>query len=481
MLLSKILSSITFSGEIKEDCEIRDITYNSKNVKLGSLFVCISGFKVDGHRYALSAYENGARVFIVEKEVDLPDDVQIFKVENSRRTLGTISAEFYSHPDKELQIIGITGTKGKTTTAHLVQKMLNECGIACGIIGTVGAEFNGEKFPTSNTTPESHELYRLFRAMLDKGCKAVALEVSSIGIKQGRVDNINFAVGVFTNLSPDHIGKNEHDDYAEYAYYKSVLFERCNKAVINHDDEAFAVMEKNCKCEVISYGTDKSFDICAYDILTQNGLSFECEIFGKNYCIKSNLKGYFNVYNILASLGVAYSMGCAMGQAADSMKNAKVRGRVETVDVDADFEVVIDYAHNGLSMKSIIETLNRDRKGRLICVFGSVGGRTFERRKEMGLVAGAMCDLCVVTSDNPDFEDPMQVIDDIVGFIQHEGGKYHKEPDRKKAIEYALSIAQKGDVILLAGKGHEEYQLIKGEKIPFSETEIVKEYFRSKN
>lgn len=481
LLLSKILCAVDYSGIVKNDEDISQIIYNSKLAEPSCLFVCISGFKADGHKYAMNAYENGVRSFIVEKEVSLPDDAQVFMVYNSRAALGALSAEFFGHPDRELKLIGITGTKGKTTSAHLVQKMLNASGIPCGIIGTVGAEFNGKKYPTNNTTPESFELYKLFRNMLDDGCKAVALEVSSIGIKQGRVDNLKFAVGVFTNLSPDHIGKNEHDTYDEYADFKSKLFERCDIAVINYDDEAYSIMIRNCNCQIIKYGIVGDFDIEARNIVSDDGngaLSFECNVFERHYQIKTSLKGYFNIYNILSSVGVAYALGCDINKAVDSLRDVQVRGRVESLKTDSDFEVIIDYAHNGLSLKSIIETLKKDLKGRLICVFGSVGGRTQERRKEMGLVAGSMCDLCVVTSDNPDFEDPMNVVEDIVSYIKQVGGKYYAEPDRKKAIEYSLSIAESGDIILLAGKGHEEYQLIKGEKIPFSEKEIVENYVR---
>lgn len=482
MLLSKVLSVVDFTGVVKNDEDITEIVYDSRLAKPACIFVCIAGYSVDGHNFAQNAYDKGARCFVVEKDVSLPDDAQVFKVSDSRRSLGAMSAEFYSHPDRELKLIGITGTKGKTTTAHLVQKMLNASGVPCGIIGTVGAEFGGNKYPTNNTTPESFELYKLFRKMLDDGAKAVALEVSSIGIKQGRVDNLNFAVGVFTNLSPDHIGKNEHDSFAEYADYKSKLFEHCNIAAFNYDDEAHSIMEKNCKCKKISFGVG-NYDVSASNInagesSSSKGLSFDCSVFGELFEVKTSLKGYFNVYNVLASIAVSKSVGCDLEKAIASLADVQVRGRVESVQIDADFDVIIDYAHNGLSLKSILDTLEKEKKNRLICLFGSVGGRTQERREEMGVVAGSMCDLCIVTSDNPNFEDPMSVIGDIAKAIESVNGKYYAEPDREKAIEYALSIAQKGDIILLAGKGHEEYQLINGEKIPFSEKEIVENYVR---
>ncbi len=481
MKLSEILKSTEYSGNITEDVEIEDIVYDSRKAKSGVIFVCMSGLKADGHKFAQIAYDNGARVFIVEKDVVLPDDAQQIKVENSRFSLRKMSEEFFSHADRELKIIGITGTKGKTTVAHLVQKILNASGIPAGIIGTVGAEFNGMKMSTENTTPESYELQKIFRKMADSGCKAVALEVSSLGVKHGRVDGIQFSAGVFTNLSTDHIGPFEHEDFSEYAHWKSVLFEHCDTAVMNFDDEAYKIMKENCGCEIISFGLDSYYDISASGVQPvrnrrTTGISFECSAFGRYSKITAPIPGTFNVYNILAAIGAAISIGADISVAADALSNIKIRGRAETVDIDADFDVVIDYAHNGLSLKSILETLYAYKSGRIICVFGSVGGRTQERRREMGLVAGSMCELSVITSDNPDFEEPMKIISDIAEAVKEAGGKYYTEPDRKKAIEYALSIAEKGDIILLAGKGHEEYQLINGIKEPFSELECINDY-----
>lgn len=486
MKLSKILNGIISADKIKEDAEVKDIVYDSRKAAEGTLFVCLTGLKLDGHKFAESAYKNGARVFLCEKEVALPSDAQTFIVENTRKALRLAGDNFYSHPYDEIKVVGITGTKGKTTTAHLVKDILCSAGIPTGIIGTVGAEFNGVKLPTENTTPESIELQKIMRAMLDMGCKAVALEVSSLGLKHGRVDGIQFAAGVFTNLSPDHIGPLEHDSFSEYAYWKSVLFERCDTAVMNYDDEAYTIMKKNCKCRIISYGLDSGYDISAKNVSplrtrTHMGIEFDCRAFGDDMHITSPLPGTFNVYNILAAIGVAEALGANLGNAAKAVEGAKVKGRAETVRTDKDFDIIIDYAHNGLSLKSIIETLYVYKgSGRIICVFGSVGGRTQERRREMGLVAGSMCDLCVITSDNPDFEDPMNVVNDIAKAVDEVNGKYIKEPDRKKAIEKALEIAKPGDIILFAGKGHEEYQLIEGKKVPFSELECINDFLRRK-
>ncbi len=481
MKLSEVLNGIDYCGRIENDVEIEDIVYDSRKAKSGVIFVCLSGLKTDGHKFAQSAYDNGAKVFVVEKDVSLPEDAQIFKVENSRVILRMLGDNLFRCPEKEIKVIGITGTKGKTTVAHLVQKILNASGIPTGIIGTVGAEFDGMKIPTANTTPESLELQKIFRAMLDKGCKAVALEVSSLGVKHGRVDGIQFAAGIFTNLSPDHIGPLEHETFEEYAYWKSVMFEHCDTAIMNFDDEAYSIMKENCKCKVISYGLDTDYDISAKNVAPVRnrrtlGISFDCTAFGENLKITAPVPGTFNAYNILAALGAAHALDADISKAAEALQNIKISGRAEPVSIDADFDVIIDYAHNGLSLKSILETLYAYKTGKIICVFGSVGGRTYERRKEMGLVAGSMCELSVITSDNPDFEEPENIVKEIAEYVEEAGGKYYAEPDRKKAIEYALSVAEKGDIILLAGKGHETYQLVNGVKEPFSELECINEF-----
>ena len=284
-----------------------------------------------------------------------------------------ISENFFNNPTKDLKIIGITGTKGKTTTAHIIQSVLNGCDIPCGIIGTVGAEFNSKKYPTVNTTPESYELQKLFRSMLDDGCRAVALEVSSLGLKQGRVDGINFFCAIFSNLSPDHIGPREHETMEEYAYWKSVLFERCDNAVVNFDDEAHSIMTENCKSKVMSFGLMPEYDLYAENIEDvivdkRTCTSFDCNIFGKKLNVIAPLRGDFNVYNVLSALGVAVSFGCPVDKAINALKNVKVRGRFEVVDIDADFQVIIDYAHNGYSLKSILDTVNSYKTNRVICV-----------------------------------------------------------------------------------------------------------------
>lgn len=480
MLLKEILNKIEYEGINYKEAEIEDIVYDSRKVRENVMFVCLKGARFDGHEYAKNAYEDGCRCIMTEYKLELPDDCVQIVVENSRATLASASANFFRHPSTELKVIGITGTKGKTSSAHIVKAFLDDAGMKCGIIGTVGAQYDDVQLPTVNTTPESYELQKIFRIMADNGCKACVIEVSSIGLMAHRVDGIHFEVGVFTNLSPDHIGPNEHPDFADYMYWKSVLFERCNYAVVNNDDAAYTEMLKNCTCPVITYGLDNA-DISAKDVkLLKNnrfiGISFDAIENNKEYYTEVALPGLFNVYNALAAIGVCRVLGIDAEKHIDCLKEIRVSGRAECVYVCDDFDVIIDYAHNGVSMKSMLDTLKSYPHNRIIALYGSVGGRTQLRRKELGLITGKECDLSILTSDDPEFEDPNYIIEEIGKYVTEAGGKYIGIPDRGEAVEYALSILEKGDILLLAGKGHEKYMKIKGEKVPFSEKEHIEKF-----
>lgn len=481
MLLSKILSGVIFSEQNFTEKDISDIVYDSRKADGTTMFVCLKGLTVDGHDYAEKAYENGCRTFMAEHTVDLlPDDCTQIIVDDTRKVLAVVSANFFEHPSDELKIIGITGTKGKTSSAHIVRALIEASGSKCGIIGTVGAYFDDVKIPTVNTTPESYELQKIFRIMLDNGCKYCVIEVSSLGIKMHRTDCINFEIGVFTNLSPDHIGPKEHESFEEYMYWKSVLFKRCKTAVVNVDDPAYEIMLKNCKADVITYGLEEA-DITADNVeLFKNskflGISFDCTENNRQYRIELPLPGYFNVYNALASFGVCRALGIDIESIKECIGDIRVNGRAECVYVSDDFDVIIDYAHNGISMKSMLDTLNSYPHNRIIALYGSVGGRTQLRRKELGLVAGKECDLSIVTSDDPDFENPDDIIREIGGYVEQAGGKYIGIADRGEAIEFALGQMQKGDILLLAGKGHEQFMKINGKKVPFSEKECIDKF-----
>ncbi len=483
MLLGEILNGLEFETDSDIQVNIDDIVYDSRKATAGTLFVCLCGARFDGHEYALSAYEKGCRCFMVERLLDLPSDAIQVKVADSRACLAVCSANFFGHPTKELKVIGITGTKGKTSTAHLVKALLDKVGIKCGIIGTVGAYYDDIEIPTVNTTPESYELQKIFRIMLDNGCKACVIEVSSIGLMAHRVDCVDFEVGVFTNLSPDHIGPNEHPDFEDYMYWKSVLFEIAKCAVINIDDPAYEAMIKNCKSPITTYSLEEA-DVTAKNVqLLKNnqfiGISFDC-IDGENeFYTEVALPGLFNVYNALAAIAVLSALNINASDYIDALKEIRVRGRAECVYVCDDFDVIIDYAHNGISMKSMLDTLKSYPHNRIIALYGAVGGRTQLRRKELGLITGKECDLSVLTSDDPDFEDPWNIINEIGKYVKEAGGEYIGIPDRGEAVEYALGLLEKGDILLLAGKGHEQYMKINGEYLPFSEREHI-EFFKKR-
>lgn len=478
MKLFKILNGIDVTGTYEPETEISDIAYDSRKAGNGVMFVCLSGARADGHRYAKSAYDNGCRVFLCEKPVDLPDDAQVIVCRDTRASLAKASCNFFRNPSKEIAVIGITGTKGKTTVAHIIRQVLDQSGIMTGIIGTVGAGYGDVTIPTVNTTPESYELQKMFRQMADAGCKACAMEVSSLGLKAHRVDGTEFKIGVFTNLYPDHIGTNEHASFEEYAYWKKQLFPMCEKAIVNIDDEFSGEIISCCKGEVITYGYDEKAD---YRLLeTQKvkvsnllGVAFSYLYHNSTYKDLISLPGDINAVNALAAIAAADIMGVKNTSLGDSLRHVFVKGRGEVVETGRDFSIIIDYAHNGVSLMSIIETARAYEHNRIIALYGSVGGRTEIRRRELGLVSGKMCDLTIITSDDPDYEDPEKIMDDIAAAVEEAGGKYVKIADRAEAIAYAVSIAEPHDIFIFAGKGHEEFMKVKGEKLPFSEKDEI--------
>ncbi len=485
MKLSEILTSLEYTADNFCDCEISDIAYDSRKAGENILFVCLVGAFADGHRFAKSAYDNGSRVFLCEHDIDLPNDALIIKTKNSRAALATVSCNFFRHPSRDIDVIGITGTKGKTTVAHLVKFVLDTARLMTGIIGTVGASYGDTILPTVNTTPESYELQKMLRLMADGGCKAAAIEVSSLGLKSHRVDGIEFSLGVFTNLYPDHIGTNEHDSFEEYAFWKTQLFPRCKKSLVNIDDPFTKTVIENCKGEVITYGTA---DNAMYK-MTQCEKVKEGNLLGMKFIVENNnterefvvaLPGDVNAHNAVIAVAVADEYGIDEKHIRNGLRNVFVKGRGELVRVNDDITVIIDYAHNGISLKSIIDTARDYEHNRIITLFGSVGGRTECRREELGTVSGKYSDFTVITSDDPDNEDPQKICDEIGEWCEKAGGKFVKIPDRAEAIRYAVSIAQKDDILILAGKGHEKYMKINGVKVPFDEREEVIKAFSKK-
>lgn len=482
MKLLKIMENIEFSSnklwdEIK-DIEIKDIAYNSSKTEDGYIFVAIKGETVDGHKYAIKAYERGCRVFILQDDLDLGEDsIKIF-VKDSRVTLSKASANYFGNPSKELKVVGVTGTKGKTTITNYVSEVLNASGLNTGVIGTNGTFYNGIKEKTVNTTPESYELHRIFRTMLDSGVKCVSMEVSSGGIMMDRVKDVDFDVAIFSNISPDHIGPKEHPTFEHYLECKTQLFSYAKHGIVNVDDEHSKYVIENATCDIETFAIENEADLKANNInyskeIDSLGVRFTCETKEESFESFICSPGTFSIYNALAVISVCKYLGVDREIMVEALKNAKVSGRVEVLPVLPYATVIIDYAHNGVSLENILQTLKNYNPKRLICLFGSVGGRTELRRKELGDVASRECDLCILTSDNPDFEEPLNVIADIAASFKGTDCEYLVEPDRKKAVELAINIAKEGDMIVFAGKGHEEYQLIKGERVPFSEREIA--------
>lgn len=491
MKLFKLMEGVNFTSKLPleeiNEIEVKDIAYNSRSCKDGFIFVALVGETVDGHRFVQNAYDNGARVFLLQKGMesnkhvmDLPHDAVKLFVEDTRISLSRISHNFFEKPSNSLKIIGVTGTKGKTTITNYIATVLNESGVNTGVIGTNGTFFNGTYEVTANTTPESYELHRIFRKMLDNGVKCVSMEVSSGGIMQNRVEDVDFDVAIFSNLSPDHIGPKEHPTFEHYLQCKARLFKMAKHGIINVDDEYANDIIKSATCDIETFAIENNADLIANNIryskeIDSLGVSFDCSTKCETFPCFICSPGTFSIYNALAVIAVCKYLGVKREIMIDSLKNAKVSGRVEVLSILPYATVIVDYAHNGISLENILQTLKNYDHQRLVCLFGSVGGRTEIRRKELGDVAARECDLAILTADNPDFEDPMNVINDIAESFEDSSCEVIKISDREEAIKYAIRNAKEGDMIVFAGKGHEKYQLINGEKLPFDEIAIAKD------
>lgn len=479
MKLKKILKNIDYEtiSDI-DNIEIEDIAYNSRNVKENYIFVCISGETLDGHEYIMEAYNQGCRVFVVEKDIVTPKDTITLKVKNSRIALSKISANFFGNPSDKLKVIGITGTKGKTTVTNYISSVLNKAKINTGTIGTNGVFYNDIKEKTYNTTPESYEVQKTLDNMVNSGVEVVIMEISSAGIMMNRVDDINFDVAVYLNIATDHIGPKEHPTFEHYLDCKAKLFTLAKHGIVNIDDAYSDYVIKKATCSIETFSIIKNADSLAKDIeytesINELGIKYSYEALEEKFKVYVPSPGMFSIYNSLAVISVCKYLGIENNIIVDALQSTGVKGRVEILPILPYAKVIIDYAHNGVSLENILQTLKMYKHNRLICLFGSVGGRTELRRKELGDVAARECDLCILTSDNPNFENPMNIIRDIARSFEDYPCEYIVEADRKKAIEFAIKILKQGDILVLAGKGHEEYQLINGEQIYFNEKEIA--------
>ena len=483
MRLSQLLLDMDYTvlqGE--QEREISTLVYDSRKVEQDSVFVCISGAVRDGHDFAPEVAAKGAAVLIVEKEVTVPDEVTVIRVADSRLALAQLSAAYFDHPAEKMRVIGVTGTKGKTTTTYMVKSILESAGYKVGLIGTIEAIIGDEVIPASNTTPESYIIQEYFHKMVETGCDCCVMEVSSQGLMMHRTAGFVFEIGIFTNIEPDHIGPNEHASFEEYLACKSMLFRQCRLGIVNKDDAHVEEILKGHTCEVETFGFSKDADIHAVNTKLVKrpgylGVAYTVEGL-LNFDVEIDVPGKFSVYNSLTAIAICHHFNVSVEDMKKALKEAKTRGRIEMVKVSDEFTLMIDYAHNAMSLESLLSTLKEYGPERLVCVFGCGGNRSKLRRYEMGEVSGRLADFTIITSDNPRFEEPQAIIDDIKTGIEKTDGKYIEIIDRKEAIRYAIEHGKPGDVIVLAGKGHEDYQEIKGVKHPMDERVLIAEVLK---
>lgn len=488
MKLSECLINLDYEclkGNI--DVSINDVVYDSRKADENTVFVCIAGAVTDGHKYIAGTLEKGCSVFVVQKSLsELPEladkDVTVIKVDDTRIALSYMSAAIFEYPAEKLKTIGITGTKGKTTTSFMIRTILEHYGFKVGIIGTTGVYIGEKYFEIHNTTPESYEIHKYFNMMIENGCDVCVMEVSSQALKLNRTAGIRFDCGVFTNLSPDHIGENEHADYAEYVYCKSLLFRQCKHGVFNIDDKEAVNMMKDCVCIKHTYGFKESADLYIDNIeyIVRPGfigISFNTHGVIDSY-FEVNTPGKFSAYNAMAAIMVSEIFGVNQEDIKSGLVNTFVKGRVESVKISDRFTLLIDYAHNAMSMESLLTTIREYNPKRIVSLFGCGGNRSKLRRYEMGEISGKLADLSIVTADNSRFENVLDIIEDIKKGISKTDGEYVVIPDRKEAIRYSIENAKDGDIVLLLGKGHEDYQEIEGVRYPFDERVIIREILK---
>ncbi len=480
--ISKLLEKLEYEVLCgSAQTEVTDVVYDSRKVQKGNLFICIAGANVDGHNLIEEAIEKGATAFVVEREVELPKEQQItvIRVKSTRYAMAFIAAAYFDYPAEKLKTIGITGTKGKTTTTYLIKSILEQAGHRVGLVGTIEAIIGEKHIPANNTTPESFVLQDYFHQMVEAGCDTVVMEVSSQGLMLHRTQGFVFDIGILTNLEPDHIGPNEHSSFEEYMACKGLLFRQCKVGIVNADDTHTKTVVEGHTCKLETYGFGENADLQAgnYELVHRPGslgvtfgvtglLDLQAEI---------ATPGKFSVYNALTAIAVCRHFDVSKEAMLDALLRAHVKGRIEMVPVSDQFTLMIDYAHNAMALESLLTTLKEYKPHRLVCLFGCGGNRSKLRRYEMGEVSGKLADLTIITSDNPRFEEPQDIIEDIKTGIHKTDGAYVEICDRKGAIAYAIEHGEAGDIIVLAGKGHEDYQEIKGKKYPMDERVLIQE------
>ena len=457
------------------ETEILDIIFDTRKAKENTLFICIKGSEFDSHDHAIDAYNKGCRIFTAEHEVDVPSDAKVFITKDTRRFAAVACAEFFGCPAKKLFVVALTGTKGKTSITFMLRSILEKAGIKTGIIGTTGIIYDDVFIHSDNSTPPPYIIHYQLSEMVKKGCKAVIIEATSQGFMQKRTYGMTFDIGVFTNISPDHIGPNEHKDFNDYFNCKMQIFNQSKFAVINGNTDHLKEVMDFVRCPYTLYGFENRFDTgCeSIDFFVEGG---EMKTFFVSGGIKyeSGIPGRFSVSNALCAIAVAKRMSIPIEAIQEGLKNANVRGRMETV-YSRNFTVMIDYAHNELSVAGLFEAVREYNPKRIITVFGCGGNRSKLRRYDMGELIAKNSDFFIITSDNPRDEEVKDINNDILVGVKKAGEKsdYIIIEDRKEAINFAIKNAIKGDIILVIGKGHQDYEEIKGKKYPFDERQII--------
>ena len=470
------------------EINVNNIRNNSKDVEENDMFVAIKGFDFDGHEHIKEAIEKGAKVILaqeneINKDIlnEISKDVTLILAPNTRYALAISACNFYKNPSKKFKLIGVTGTKGKTTTTYMIRDILQKQGIKVGLIGTVASYVGNRKIADNeNTTPESLKLQEIFSKMVEEKCEVVVMEVSSQSLKLNRVAGCNFDIGIFTNLAEDHISSKEHPNMEDYFNSKVELFRMCKKGFINADDVyAITIPKLVPECQITTFGIDNHCDILAKDItVTNQYVDFKVKIGDKNERVKVSIPGRFSVYNSLVAIGVALQFGCSSENIKEALVNIRVPGRSELVNNKLGLTIMIDYAHTPESLEKILSSVKIYTKGRVISVFGCGGDRDKNKRPMMGEVSGRVADYTIITSDNPRTEKPEEIVKDIEKGIKKTKGKYECIVDRIEAITKAIKMANKRDIIVIAGKGHEQYQEINKKRYPFDENRIVNEIIK---
>ncbi|MCD8098504.1 MAG: UDP-N-acetylmuramoyl-L-alanyl-D-glutamate--2,6-diaminopimelate ligase [Lachnospiraceae bacterium] len=462
--------------------EVSALVYDTRKVTEGCLFVCIKGLAYDSHEHVAEIVAAGASCIVTERPVEVPEGVTLIEVEDTRYALAILSSAWFDWPARRIKVIGVTGTKGKTTTTFMIKGILEHAGYRVGLIGTIEAIIGDERIPADNTTPESYLIQEYFSRMVEAGCEICVMEVSSQGLMMHRTAGIPFEIGIFTNLVPDHIGPNEHASFEEYAACKGLLFRQCRYGIANIDDENFDLVLDGHTCDLETIGFSEKADYRASDMELLGGegyLGVRYHISGKlDMDVEIDVPGRFSVYNSLVAIAVCEHFRVSKDDLKEALRVVKTKGRIEMIPMPGNFTLMIDYAHNAMALESLLNTLREYHPKRLVCVFGCGGNRSKLRRYEMGEVSGRLADLSIITSDNPRYEEPQAIIDDIKIGMAKTDGDFVEICDRKEAIRYAIGNALDGDVIVLAGKGHEDYQEIKGVKYPMDERVLIQEVLK---